>query len=102
MLNADVAAGHQIVLAVSCTVLEVPAGLSIPALDALLSRTRAHLDGLSQAGAKVETVVPNSEMLEISGWGLNLMDFTRTDAAYEAGVRQGEVEAARLAGFWEG
>jgi NTE family protein len=100
MLNADVAAGHAVVLAVSCIPLEIPEGFGMPALDAVLGATLAQLDRLRSDGSKVETIVPGDEMLEISGWGLNLMDFTRAAAAYEAGVRQGKAEAARLAGFW--
>jgi NTE family protein len=100
MLNVDAAAGHQTVLAVSCTLLELPPGFSTPAMDAVFGATRAQLDGLRDGGSKVEAIVPGAEMLEISGWGLELMDFTRARAAYEAGVRQGEEESARLAGFW--
>jgi NTE family protein len=100
MLNADQAAGHGTVLAVSCTLLELPPELSIPEFDAVFGATRAHLDGLRDGGSKVETIVPGPEMLELSGYGLNLMDFTKAGAAYDAGVRQGEQEAGRLAGFW--
>ncbi|HVA73588.1 MAG TPA: patatin-like phospholipase family protein [Acidimicrobiales bacterium] len=100
MLNADVAAGAGTVLVVSCTVLEVPEGFAIPGLDAMLGATRAQLDMLRDGGSEVECVVPGSEMLEISGWGMNLMDFASTGAAYEAGLRQGQAEASRLAGFW--
>jgi NTE family protein len=100
MVNADVAAGHETVLAVSCTLLELPPELSMPAFDAVFAATRAQLDRLRDGGSKVETIVPGAEMLEVSGWGLELMNFERTTAAYEAGVRQGEEEAARLSGFW--
>lgn len=100
MLNADVAAGHSTVLAVSCTLLELPPGMVVPAMDAVFGATRARLAGLAAGGSRVETIVPGPEMLEISGWGLSLMDFSRTTAAYEAGVRQGEAEAARLSAFW--
>ena len=102
MLNADVAAGSDTVLVVSCTVLEIPPGFALPTLDAVFGATRAQLDRLRADGSKVEAIVPSLEMLELSGWGMNLMDFTLTGAAYEAGVRQGESEAARLAGFWAG
>lgn len=102
MLNADVAAGHDTVLVVSCTLLEIPSGFALPSLDAVFGATRAQLDQLRADGAKVEAIVPSPEMLEISGYGMNLMDFGLTGAAYEAGLRQGEAEAARLAGFWAG
>jgi NTE family protein len=101
MLNADTAAGHDVVLAVSCTLLELPEGFGMPALDAVMGATRAQLDRLRSDGSKVETIVPGDEMLEISGWGMNLMDFSRAAAAYQAGLRQGEAEASRLEGFWQ-
>jgi NTE family protein len=101
ILNADVAAGHDVVLAVSCLLLEIPPEFSTPVFDALLAATRAQLDSLRASGSTVETIVPGQEMLEVSGAGANLMDFTRTEDAYEAGLRQGKVEAARLAGFWD-
>jgi NTE family protein len=100
MVNADTAAGHQTVLAVSCTLLELPPEFSTPAFDAVFAATRAQLDHLRDSGSKVETIVPGAEMLEVSGWGLELMNFERATAAYEAGVRQGEEEAVRLSGFW--
>jgi NTE family protein len=102
MLNTDVAAGHDRVLAVSCTLLELPAGLGDPVLDAVFASTRMYMDQLRSSGSQVEVIVPGDEMLEISGWGMNLMDFSRAAAAYEAGVRQGEVEAGRLTEFWAG
>jgi NTE family protein len=102
MLNADVAAGHGTVLAVSCMLLDIPPEFSTPVLDAVFGATRAQLDGLRDSGTKLETIVPGAEMLELSGFGLDLMNFAKVDAAYEAGVRQGEQEAARLAGFWAG
>jgi NTE family protein len=101
ILNADVAAGHDVVLAVSCLLLEIPPEFSTPTFDALFAATRAQLDLLSAGGSRVETIVPGQEMLEVSGAGANLMDFTRAADAYEAGLRQGKVEAGRLAGFWD-
>jgi NTE family protein len=101
ILNADVAAGHDVVLAVSCLLLEIPPEFSPLGFDALFAATRAQLDGLRGGGTKVETIVPGPEMLEVSGAGMNLMDFARIADAYEAGLRQGEVEATRLQGFWD-
>lgn len=100
ILNPDLAAGHDVVLAVSCTLLDVPPELSTPELDAFFGRTRALLNSLRAGGSRVETIVPGPEMLEVSGAGANLMDFTRVADAYGTGVRQGKVEAARLGGFW--
>jgi NTE family protein len=100
ILNADVADGHDVVLAVSCTLLELPPEFSTPAFDALFAATRARLDLLREHGASVETIIPGPEMLEVSAGGANLMDFTRAADAYEAGLHQGDVEAGRIAPFW--
>jgi NTE family protein len=100
MVNADAASGHDIVLAVSCTLLDVPEGFPLPGLEPILAATRRRIDDLAGAGARVETIVPSPEMLAVSGWGMNLMDFTLAEAAYAAGLKQGEAEAGRLAGFW--
>lgn len=99
MLNADAAAGHSAVMVVSCTLLELPEGFEMPAMEAVFAGTRAQIDGLRR-GSRVEVIVPGPEMLEISGWGLNLMDFDRAGAAYQAGVRQGRAESGRLAPLW--
>lgn len=101
MLNADVASGHSTVLALSCTLLQLPAGMAVPAMDAVFGATRAQLERLASAGSRVETIVPGPEMLAVSEWGLALMDFSRAAAAYEAGLRQAEAEAERLAAFWK-
>jgi NTE family protein len=102
ILNADVAGGHQTVLVVSCTLLDVPPELVPPGMGDIFAATRAGLESLERDGSKVEVVIPSEEMLEVSGYGMHLMDFTRTAAAYEAGVRQGQVEAPRLSAFWTG
>lgn len=101
MVNADVASGHRTVVAVSCTVLELPEGLSLPVMEAMFAATRDQIDGLRSGGAEVVTLTPGPEMLEVSEWGLRLMDFTRTQAAFEAGLSQSEREIARLREVWD-
>jgi hypothetical protein len=66
----------------------------------VLAASGRHLGKLTRVGARVEIVVPGSEMLTLTGWGLNMMDYTLAEPAYNAGVRQGHAEAARLASFW--
>jgi len=100
-LNADVAAGHDVVVAVSCFALTLPEGLSDPAFDAMVAQVEAELDLVRARGGAVDLVVPGPEFLEISGWGLNLMDPSLVRAAYDAGVRQAAVEAERLRAVWK-
>lgn len=99
-LNAVVASGHDVVLALSCVPLSLPEGLNDPVLQSVLDHQQAELEELTAAGAKLEVVEPNAEFLEISGWGLNLMDPTRVGAAYDAGRRQALDEAARVGAHW--
>ena len=100
MLNADLADGFDTVVAVSCLVLDPPEGVAPELFAGLLPGVRDRVDALRTGGSAVEVVEPSDEMSELSGWGRYLMDFTRTAAAYEAGVRQGTTEAARLGPFW--
>ncbi len=100
MLNADLAVGHDRVVALSCVVLEPPAGLVPDLLAARLPDVRARIDELSSTGSAVEVVEPSDEVRELSGWGALLMDFARTAAAFDAGFRQSKDEVQRLEPFW--
>jgi NTE family protein len=99
-LNADVAAGHSAVIAVSCLPLALPEGFSDPMFDAILGQTQAELAAIRDAGGALETVEPGEEFLEVSGWGANLMDPSRAAPAYQAGLRQAEAETDRLRAVW--
>lgn len=101
-LNADVAVGHDAVVVISVMALAAPAGMSDPLLDRINAQVEAELAALQVGGAQVEVIEPNDEFLEISGWGLHLMDFGRAEAAYEAGMRQGADEAPRIQALWAG
>jgi NTE family protein len=99
-LNSDLAAGHDRVVAVSCFVLSLPPGMSDPMFDAMAAPIEAEFDTLRSSGANLEVIVPGEEFLEVSGWGLNLMDFGRARDAYAAGLRQAEIEAGRIRAVW--
>ena len=100
MLNADLAVGHDIVVAVSCVVLEPPTGLVPELLAGLLPGVRGTRRGAARERSTVEVIEPCDEVRALSGWGRHLMDYTRTADAFDAGVRQGGSEAARLGPFW--
>jgi NTE family protein len=100
MLNADLAIGHDVVVVVSCIPLDPPEGMVPDLLAGLLPAVRQRIEDLRASGSAVEVVEPSDEVRELSGWGRYLMDFARTAAAYDAGVRQGTTEAAGLGPFW--
>jgi NTE family protein len=99
-LNVDLAAGADVVVAFSCMALSVPDSFSNPVTDAINAVQSAEIDRLIAGGSRLEIIAPSAEFLEISGWGLNLMDTTRVQAAFDAGRRQGDAEAARIGPFW--
>jgi NTE family protein len=100
-LNADLAAGHDAVIVVSCMLLELPPGVTDPMFDALSQQIGTELAAVRAAGA-AEVVAPSQEFLEISGWGANLMDPSRVQPAYQAGLRQAAAGADRLGALWNG
>ena len=101
-LNADLAAGQDAVIVVSCLVTALPEGISDPMFDAISSQIEAELATVRDSGAALEVIVPGQEFLDISGWGAHLMDPGRSAGAYQAGIRQAGAEAARLRAVWSG
>jgi NTE family protein len=101
-LNADLAAGHDTVIAVSCLAMALPEGLSDPVFDAMSRQVTAELAAVRDSGAALELIVPGQEFLDISGWGANLMDPGLAAVAYQAGFRQAAADAARLRAAWGG
>jgi NTE family protein len=99
-LNADLAAGHDAVIVVSCMPLELPPFLDDPRILNFFARERESIETLRASGAAVEVIVPDEEFLTISGMGMSLMDFSRVQTAADAGVRLGKQEAERLAAIW--
>ena len=99
-LNTDLASGHDVVVAVSCFPLSLPEGMSDPLFGAMIQAVEAEFTAVRDQGGALEVVVPGDEFLEISGWGLHLMDFARVHAAFDAGRRQAEQELERLGGPW--
>jgi NTE family protein len=99
-LNTDLAIGHDLVVAMSCMALEPPEGAMPELLASRLSDTRERIDATRASGSAVEVVEPSDEVCELSGWGRFLMDFTRTRAAFDAGVTQAAAEAKRIGTFW--
>jgi NTE family protein len=99
-LNADLAVGHEIVVAISCMALEPPTGATPEILAGLLPGIGQRIDDLRKSGASVEVIEPSEEFGELSGWGRYLMDVGRTGDAFDAGLRQGSAEVDRIRALW--
>lgn len=101
-LNADLAAGHDRVVAVSCLPLSLPDGLGDPTFSAWAAAQEAELDTVREGGGAVEVIEPGEEFLTLSGGGANLSEVGRAGEAYEAGVRQARLELDRIHAVWNG
>lgn len=101
-LNADLAAGRDRVVVVSCFPLGVPEGTDDPMRPAWAASWEAELDAVRERGEIVEVIEPGEEFLVLSGGGADLMDVGRGGEAYEAGLRQARVELDRVRAAWNG
>ena len=97
--SADLAAGHDRVLVVSCTAL-VPGPGATPYALAMAATHAAELAGLRASGSAVEVIEPGPAFTAVSAGGANLFDFARARDAYDAGLGQSRDEAARVGALW--
>lgn len=90
--NADLAAGYRRVL-----VLSPLGGRTLTPLE-WGQQLAVQADELRAAGSAVETILPDAESLE--AFGDTMMDLTRRVPAAQAGYRQGQALAGRVAELW--
>ncbi|MEJ0066772.1 MAG: patatin-like phospholipase family protein [Caulobacteraceae bacterium] len=92
--NADVAKGHETVVLIALRT----AGADAAAAKRQKSALDAEIKVLTDAGAKVELIVPDAASQ--AAFGVNLMDPRARPAAAKAGLTQGRAMAAALRGVW--
>ncbi len=93
--NADLAAGHEVVVIVAVRLSDwTPGG----ALARLFARLDEEVAILTDGGARVATLLPDDASR--AAMGGNLMDFQNRAAAARAGLTQGLAAAAELKGCW--
>lgn len=95
-LNADLAAGRERVVAVSCFPLGAPGGTPAPGAP------EAELEAVRARAEAVAVIEPGAEFLALSGGGANLLDPGRAGEAYDAGLRQARAELDRIRDVWNG
>jgi NTE family protein len=92
--NADMAAGHDLVL-----VIAVRLGAAGGALgERIAARFDEEIESLKHGGSTVVVVTPDEASVE--AFGVNLMDFRRRPDAARAGLAQGLAYAADLKALW--
>ena len=92
--NADMATGYDLVVMVSVRL----SAEDTPMAQRLRQTTEREIAVLKDGGAEVVVISPDAA--SASAMGQNLMDFRQRRPAAEAGLAQGEAEAARLAAAW--
>src|SRR5215472_11323476 len=94
MLNADLAIGSDIVIAVSCFPPTDKAGT--PFFATLNAAMLAELDGVCGSGATLAVIEPHSEFLVLTKHGTAMMDSTLVPEAYRLGHITAVAEADRI------
>jgi NTE family protein len=98
MLNADLAIGAGIVVAVSCFGLTDEA--TPPFFKTLNSASLAGLDGVRRSGATLALVEPQAEFLALTKHGAAMMDGRLALEAYRLGRIAAIAEAASVRRVW--
>lgn len=98
MLNADLAVGCDIVIAVSCFALTDKA--VAPFFIALNSAMLAELDAVRGSGATLAAIEPHSEFLVLTKHGAAMMDGNLVPEAYRLGRVTAAAEAASVRRVW--
>jgi NTE family protein len=97
MLNADLAIGSDIVMAVSCFPLTARDKAGTPFFIALNAAMLAELDAVRASGATLAVIEPHSEFLVLIKYGAAMMDSNLVPEAYRLGqiTAVGEAESVR-------
>jgi NTE family protein len=98
MLNADLAIGSDIVIAVSCFALTDKTAM--PFFTALNAAVLAELDAVRASGATLKVVEPDSEFLVLTNNGAAMMDGNLFPQAYRLGRITAAAEAAWVRRVW--
>jgi NTE family protein len=98
-MNARLAAGHDTVVAISCSPLDDDGGTSTE-MARQLRNTRRSLDDLKSQGTNLVLIEPDRRFLAISEDDGALTDPSRLRAAHTAGLELGTEVAERFAPGW--
>ena len=92
--NADMAAGHELVVVVAVRLGAAGGALG----ERIAARFAEEIETLKDGGATVLTITPDEE--SVTALGVNLMDFRRRADAARAGLAQGLAYAADVKAYW--
>ena len=100
ILNADLAIGSDIVIAVSCFPLTARDKAETPFFTATNAAPLAELDAVRGSGATLMVIEPHSEFLVLTKHGTAMMDSNLVPEAYRLGRVTAVGEAASVRRVW--
>jgi NTE family protein len=100
MLNADLAIGSDIVIAVSCFPLTARDKSGTAFFTAINAAVLAELDAVRGSGATLAVIEPHSEFLVLTKHGAAMMDSNLIPEAYRLGHITGVGEAETVRRVW--
>ena len=100
MLNADLAIGFDIVIAVSCFALIARDKAGPAFFTAMNAAPLAELDAVRGSGATLAVIEPHAEFLVLTKHGAAMMDSNLVPEAYRLGHVTGLGEAETVRCIW--
>lgn len=100
MLNADLATGCDIIIAVSCFPLEVAGGIKNPDMAATNAALTAELSALRNAASTLAVITPNEAFLTLTHRGAAMMDGNLEPEAFQIGHAQALQQAEDIRVAW--
>ena len=100
MLNADLAVGFGVVIAVSCFALTAPAAPENPLFSATNASLLLELDVLRRSGATLAVIEPDAQFDALTNRGAAMMDVSLVPEAYLMGQMKALVEAKAARALW--
>ena len=100
MLNADLAIGSDIVIAVSCFALTAHDKPGMPFFTTINAAVLAELAAVRGSGATLAVIEPHSEFLVLTKHGAAMMDSNLVPEAYRLGHIAGLGEAESVGRVW--
>jgi len=100
MLNADLAIGSDIVIAVSCFPLTAHDDARPAFFKAMNAAPLAELDAVRHSGATVALIEPHSDFVVLTKHGTAMMDSNLVPEAYRLGQITAAGEAVSVRRLW--
>ena len=100
MLNADLAAGYDSVIVVSCFSLESSPNSDNKDQAIINTGLQSEISSLRETGAKVKVITPSEEFLQLTKQGTDMLNLGLMPEAWRIGIRQAIGETADIDSSW--